>query len=483
MTKINVKRKIIGSILLFLFIFSSSSLLFSTQAKNLSSNGKSVENLEKLKLSTTYWTTTEVVSTENAHDPEHPTIAVDSTGSAHIAWADYNETGSYINYKRWDATSSRWTTTEVASNVSTLNTGYPAIAVDSTGNVHLVWEEHMDYGGPEVDINIFYKRWNATNNTWTTTEMVSTESTLDYSQRPTIAVDGDGNAHVAWRDWGTYGGAGGDTDIFYKRWNATSDTWTITEVVSTESTGGSFNPAIAVDDAGNTHVAWNDQTDYNGAGKWDEDIFYKRWNATSSTWTTTEIVSAGSTLNSYNPTIATDSVGNVHVAWEEFSDNDIFYRRWNATSSTWTMIEVVSTGNGWNVLHPMIVEITMDDIGNVHLVWEEYTDYSGSGVDTDIFYRRWNINSSKWTTIEVVSTESISDSHSPTIAVDSKGKVHVAWEDGSGVDIDICYKRLEELSGKSSELFDMVIIIITASIIGGIGLAIVITIILIRKRK
>jgi hypothetical protein len=42
---------------------------------------------------------------------------------------------------------------------------------------------------------------------------------------------------------------------------------------------------------------------------------------------------------------------------------------------------------------------------------------------------------------------------------------------------------LVKLVELSSEQFDMTIIILTASIIGGIGLAIAITIILIRKRK
>jgi hypothetical protein len=37
----------------------------------------------------------------------------------------------------------------------------------------------------------------------------------------------------------------------------------------------SWNPTIAVDEAGYVHIAWEDATDYNGAGA-DFDIFYKR---------------------------------------------------------------------------------------------------------------------------------------------------------------------------------------------------------------
>ena len=378
MTKIVSKLKVSSSMLLFVFILSSSSFFFFPQANNNLWKGESVENSEELKLSATYWTTTEVVSTE-----------------------------------------------------STSNSSYPTIAVEGAGNVHVTWEDYTNYGGSGTDVDIFYKRWNATSSTWTTTEVVSTESTSNSSY-PTIAVEGAGNVHVTWEDYTNYGGSGTDVDIFYKRWNATSSTWTTTEVVSTESTGNSGYPTIAVDSAGNVHVVWYDYTNYGGSGT-DIDIFYKRWNATSSTWTTTEVVSTESTGISIVPTIAVDGAGNAHVAWEDYapywgsgSDPDIFYKRWNTTSNTWTTTEVLSTGNTGNSGYPTIA---VDGAGNVHVAWEDYTNYGGSGTDIDIFYKRWNATSSTWTTTEVVSTESTGNSFVPTIAMDGAGNAHVAWED------------------------------------------------------
>jgi len=52
----------------------------------------------------------------------------------------------------------------------------------------------------------------------------------------------------------------------------------LTEVVSTESTDNSYYPSLAVDPDGNIHVAWYDDTDYGGAGT-DADVFYKRLEA------------------------------------------------------------------------------------------------------------------------------------------------------------------------------------------------------------
>ncbi|MHA1516257.1 MAG: hypothetical protein ACTSPF_12040, partial [Candidatus Heimdallarchaeaceae archaeon] len=92
--------------------------------------------------------------------------------------------------------------------------------------------------------------------------------------------------------------------------------WTFTEIVSTESTWLSSFPSIAVDTEGNVHVAWFEDTDYGGSGN-DYDILYKRKEASTSTWTMTEVVSTESTSDSERPSIATDVEGNVHIVWHE----------------------------------------------------------------------------------------------------------------------------------------------------------------------
>jgi len=162
----------------------------------------------------------------------------------------------------------------VVSTESTGDSGAPTIAVDGSENVHIAWHDETNYGSSGTDWDLFYKRWDATTSAWTTTEVVSTESTVS-SRNPTIAVDGSGNVHIAWEDHTNYGESGTDTDIFYKRWNAITATWTTTEVVSTESTSQSSSPTIAVDSSENVHIAWSDSTRYGGSGM-DEDIFYKK---------------------------------------------------------------------------------------------------------------------------------------------------------------------------------------------------------------
>ncbi len=167
----------------------------------------------------------------------------------------------------------KWNTTEVVSTESTMNSRSPAQTVDSVGNIHLAWEDVTEYASSGSDKDIFYKRWESSSKTWITTEVISTESD-QASLYSSLTVDTAGNVHVVWNDWSSYGGSGSDYDIFYKRWDINSLGWTITEVVSKDSTGSSNEPFLRTDKVGNIHVCWHDQTNYAEAGT-DWDIFYK----------------------------------------------------------------------------------------------------------------------------------------------------------------------------------------------------------------
>ncbi len=401
--------------------------------------------IDSLDQYTWKWNTTEVVSTESTNHSILPSLALDSAGNVHIAWYDLTDyagsgTDGDIFYKRWEASTYSWITTEVVSTESTNHSIYPSLALDSTGNVHITWQDYTDYAGSGADIDIFYKRWEVSTSSWTTTEVVSTESTGD-SESSSLAVDTLGDVYISWYDWTDYAGSGADIDIFYKRWEVSTSSWTTTEVVSTESTNHSVHPSLAVDTDGNIHIAWYDQTDYAGSGT-DGDIFYKRWNASTSTWAMTEVVSTESTdYANLIPSLAVDTLGNVHIAWDDWSDYagsgtdaDIFYKYWNASSSSWTTTEVISTESTYDSLSP---SLTVDSAGNVHITWEVY----------NIFYKRWEASTCSWTTTEVVSTESTDRSFDPSLAVDILGNVHITWQDetnyaNAGTDWDIFYKRL-----------------------------------------
>ncbi len=452
--KINKQKLCIGvSIIIGLLLNTSITV-------NINSQAAIEEDSQRASINTDYstwkWTVAEVVSTESTADSGFSSLVVDSKGNVHVAWYDSTDyagsgTDNDIFYRRWDVSSSNWTTTEVVSTESTALSAHPSLAVDYKGNVHVAWTDFTNYNGAGSDEDIFYKRWDVSSSSWTTTEILSNDSTSSSSIIPSLAADYKGNVHVVWMDNANYAGSGTDQDIFYKRWDVSSSNWTITEVVSTESTANSNTPSLAVDSKGNVHVAWYDYTDYAGSGT-DTDIFYKRWDVSSSTWTLTEVVSTESTTWSTEPCLDVDSAKNVHIAWQDSTDyagsgtdTDIFYKRWDVSSSTWTLTEVVSTESTKGSYHSPLV---VDSAGNVHIAWGDYTNYNGAGSDEDIFYKRWDAFTSSWTSTEIVSSESsTSSSIFTSFAVDTCGNVYIAYEDftnyaGCGDDKDIFYKVL-----------------------------------------
>ena len=183
-------------------------------------------------------------------------------------------------------------TFEVVSTESISGSYSHEIVIDEMDHVHVVWSDQTDYLNAGTDSDIFYKQWNGIS--WSAAEIVSTEST-EYSGHPDIAIDSLGNLHVVWHDPTQILGAGSNYDIFYKTYNGT---WSTTEVLSTESTDGvaAYNPTIAVDSADNLHVAWRDTSDYLGAGS-DWDIFYKKNNGS---WGLTQVISTESSGDSFN---------------------------------------------------------------------------------------------------------------------------------------------------------------------------------------
>ena len=403
-------------------------------------------SLSKPVLSYVDWQLTEVISSDSSQRSSNPEIAIDAAGNVHIVWYDdpiQHPSDRDVYYRLWNRNYQNWTATELLSTISIYDSDHPSITVDNKSNVHVAWSDRTDYLGAGDDRDIFYRCWNASITSWSSIEVVSTES-VNASYSLSIDTDNAGNVHIAWYDKSDYAGAGEDMDVFYKFRNKTSSSWNLTEVVSTESTSDSYWVSLAVCESDNVHIVWSDETDYLGAGS-DADIFYKFFNKTSSSWNLTEVVSITSSGTAWHPSLGIDSENNIHIAWMDAVSviYDIYYKLWNSTQQRWeTSIMVSSESTGYSVAPALAV----DESGNIHIVWHDETNIAGSDFDYDIFYKRWNSSTDRWSTTEVVSTESRDGSFYSCIAVDSTGTVHVAWHDFSnyaecGDDYDIFYKK------------------------------------------
>jgi hypothetical protein len=378
------------------------------------------------------WTQTEVISIESYDDDRRPKIATDTTGNVFITWQ--NDSG--ICYRVWNRTRQTWRAAEIVTLEHTGSHSAPSIATDPGDNVHLAWVDTANYSGAGTDYDIFYKRWNATTGTWLPTVVVST---IDSGQSgsPDLVVDHQGSAHIVWSDTSNYNNSGSDSDIFYRVWNATVDAWTVPQLLSSDSSDPSANPSIAVDSNGMVHMVWAEIM-----APW-FNIYYRCWNATTSAWGAVTLVSTESQGHCYTPKIAVDSVGDAHVIWSEtVGDEDIMYRRWDATTGNWTeTIEIAPESLNDAILPTLAV----DGADNVLVAWEEFST---------IFYKYRNVTTGNWTSMEVVPTETF-PAGNPDLTIDHFGDIHINWVSsanysGAGIDIDIFYKRSMVLPSPST---------------------------------
>jgi len=143
-----------------------------------------------------------------------PNIIVDSSDTLQVAWADSRDTTGptyfEIYYKKKPAAGS-WTADTRLSFALSSDSLNPYLCSDSSGNLHLVWEDDRD-----GNFEIYYLKWSASSSSWGSEGRLTSE--VSPSNNPRVAVDSSGQLHVIWQDGRYLGGAGWNQfALYYKK--------------------------------------------------------------------------------------------------------------------------------------------------------------------------------------------------------------------------------------------------------------------------
>jgi hypothetical protein len=357
------------------------------------------------------WTASQRL-TWNSGDSRYPAIAVGSSGILHVVWNDNSAGNHEIFYKRSTNGGTTWSQNKRLT-FTPANSTNPAIATDPFGRVHVVWHDY-----PGGDSEICYARSTDGGTTWAALKRLSWSSS--DTDDPAVASDVSGNVHVVWTD-----STPGNWEIYYRKSADGGATWSAAKRI-TWTAGQSFNPAVAVDPSGFLHVVWwGDQ-----AGNWE--IYYKKSTTGGTTW------SAGLRLcwslgASYSPDIAVDSSGYIQVVWQDDTPGfpDIFHKKSQNAGSNWTTLKNLSQTSSYST-DPAIAAGAS---GRVHVVW-----YDTTPGNNEIYYVLSTNGGDTWGTGQRL-TFTAGDSEDPEIAVDSSGNIHVVWDDETSGNLEIYYKR------------------------------------------
>jgi len=362
------------------------------------------------------WTPAKRLTWTSGHS-SFPTIARDLTGTLHVLWVDETPGNGEIYHKTSTDGGATWTPNQRLTWNSG-NSGWPVMTADSSNNIHVLWEDDTPGKG-----EIFHKKSTDLGDTWLASQNLS--STPGDSWNAAIALDFSFSAklHAFWND-----NTPGNHEIYYKRSTDGGDTWTTSQRL-TWTPGGSWSPEIAVDYSNNIHVVWFEYTAGNA------EIYYKKSTDGGVTWTASQRLTWTSGF-SFEPAIAADSSGNIHVVWYDNSpgNNEIYYRRSPDKGTTWGSLRKLT----WTAGESCYPEIAVDSSGDIHLVWWDNTPGNA-----EIYYKKSTDRGASWTSSQRLTSTS-GDSYSPFIAVDPFGGLHVVWHDDTPGNFEIYYKKFSK---------------------------------------
>jgi hypothetical protein len=124
---------------------------------------------------------------------EYPAIAVDSADDLHVVWSGQTSwtTTNNIQYMKYDSSSSSWSSVTMLSNSSSNDNEHPSIAIDRNDNIHVMWDAEPS---PNV---IMHMKWDASTTSWSSAEVVSTNASA-INMNPSVGVDHRGYIYAFW---------------------------------------------------------------------------------------------------------------------------------------------------------------------------------------------------------------------------------------------------------------------------------------------
>jgi len=343
----------------------------------------------------------------------HPALARDSSENIHIVWSDSSPAGSLeVFFKKSEDGGTTWS----AARRLTWNSGGsydPGIALDSTNAVHVVWHDDSP-GNPEI----YYRKSTDGGTTWSATQRLSWTSGNSFNSA--IAIDSSNIIHVVWVDI-----TPGKGEIYYSRSADQGTTWSVAQRL-TWTSGSSNNPAMAIDATDAIHLVWNDGTPGN------VEIYYMQGTDGGATWSAAKRLTWTSGKSEI-PAIATTGISTLRLVWNDDTpgNHDIYYKGSPDGGATWSSAQRLT----WSTGDSEFPEIALDASGIIHVVWRD--DTPGNG---EIYYKGSTDGGTTWSLLQRLTWNSGSSLY-PVLAVDTSGTIHVVWQDSTPGNYELYYKN------------------------------------------
>jgi hypothetical protein len=216
----------------------------------------------------------------------------------------------------------------------------------------------------DSDVDVFAQRRDSSGNVLGADFQVNTYTT-SYQYDPAVAVDDAGNFVVVWTS--AYQD-GSDSGVFGQRYDSVGTALGGEFQVNTATTGYQAAPAIAANAAGGFVVTWVGSSDGSAGG-----VFAQRYDSAGAPEGGEFLVNTYTTGGQSIPAIAADAAGNFVVTWfsagQDGDGGGIFAQRYDSTgASVASEFQVNTDSTGFQTLPAVAVE---RDTGAFAIVWFE----------------------------------------------------------------------------------------------------------------
>jgi hypothetical protein len=344
----------------------------------------------------------------SASGPSRPKVGVDKNGNAVVVWVQYNTKNYLVYSSRYDSGSDTWTP-PAQLNTVVADSDYPEVAVASGGRAAVVWEQKSG-----TTIHVHGRIFNGS--AWgLEREMNPGWSDTAFQQARTAITDSKAVAafQVLWKTTSE------SNIVSYEENLGVFDSSTLFSTIV-----GSANPQVAIDNAGNSIVVWQ-----NSAGG--VSSIYARRNV-GGTWDDPFKVSGTLAGNSSTPQIGMNRYGNAFAVWRQSfgGASDIYVSQFDSASKTWSP----PSSSKLNTTAAEVPQVVLDDTGNAIAVWQECEVTLTPTADfLCVKARRLAAGPGKtWNAVSKLDLASFAGASNPRVAINGSGSVVAIWEQSDG---------------------------------------------------
>ena len=255
---------------------------------------------------------------------------------------------------------------------------------------------------------------------WGSSELIEAEDTNASSSGQQIAIDEQLNAIAVWQLEDQVG-----TAIYANRYTR-RDLWGAAEPID-DGSGGTTNPALAVDATGNGFAVWERL----GGGGPTRNIWTNRYDVELGEWGAPALLQNGTVTDAGAASVAADPAGNAIAVWTQTdldTGREVVRAIRYEPSVGWGSAETIGAPSTF--LAGPRTAVGMDDAGNAIAVWNPPAGPAGQG--GRVLWANRYTPSSGWGEEQLIKSDETTSADAFQLDVGADGTAFVIWVQDNG---------------------------------------------------